>query len=589
MEQHMTSVQSQQVKQYKQSVEALIDEYFNSGDLQEASTRLQELDEPEYNHFFVKKVVTRALDKHNHEREMASILLSALLGEVISAAQMAKGFRRLLDAAADLRLDVPEAPHQIAAFIARAVADNVLPPAFVEDIPADELDDVGVVKVRSGELLREPGAGERLANIWGSGAGLVLEETHAAMGRLLKEYVRSGDSAEVEKGLRALAVPFFHHEFVRQAVVIALHNTPKQDSILQLLGGFAESGFLSTTQLVRGFQRVADNLERDVASTREKFEAIVAAGCAGGWLERGFEEGYLGAHGRTNGTAPTPEAKAFKQGVIGIAREYFLSADTEEVATALSELAKPEMHHIFVKQAILLALDRRDREREMVSVLLAALNPKTVSEDSIAQGFTDLMLACEDLELDLPDATHYIALFLGRAIVDEVLPPAFLTTVLARMNDDSLGVHIVRSAGNMLGARHAAERLQRCWATPFAFSIDHLRHSFQALLKEYVVSGVYAEAAGCLRALDAPHYHHEFVKRALLAAFEAPEQAPALMSLLATLTETGQVSQTQVDTGFQRVEGDLDDIDLDYPNAKKLFADYKAQATESGWLSPAAA
>lgn len=43
---------------------------------------VQELDEPEYNHFFVKKVITRALDKHNHEREMASILLSALLGEV---------------------------------------------------------------------------------------------------------------------------------------------------------------------------------------------------------------------------------------------------------------------------------------------------------------------------------------------------------------------------------------------------------------------------------------------------------------------------------------------------------------------------
>lgn len=45
-------------------------------------TSMQELDEPEYNHFFVKKVVTRAMDKHNHEREMASILLSALHGEV---------------------------------------------------------------------------------------------------------------------------------------------------------------------------------------------------------------------------------------------------------------------------------------------------------------------------------------------------------------------------------------------------------------------------------------------------------------------------------------------------------------------------
>ena len=45
----------------------------------------QELDEPEYGHLFVKRAVTRALDKHNHEREMSSILLSALYGEVGSA------------------------------------------------------------------------------------------------------------------------------------------------------------------------------------------------------------------------------------------------------------------------------------------------------------------------------------------------------------------------------------------------------------------------------------------------------------------------------------------------------------------------
>lgn len=31
-------------------------------------------------------------------------------------------------------------------------------------------------------------------------------------------------------------------------------------------------------------------------------------------------------------------------------REYFLSADTAEVATALPELDQPDMHHIFVKQ-----------------------------------------------------------------------------------------------------------------------------------------------------------------------------------------------------------------------------------------------
>lgn len=42
--------------------------------------------------------------------------------------------------------------------------------------------------------------------------------------------------------------------------------------------------------------------------------------------------------------------QAFKQSAIAIVREYFLSADTEEVATAVSELGKPDLHHIFVKQ-----------------------------------------------------------------------------------------------------------------------------------------------------------------------------------------------------------------------------------------------
>ena len=56
-----------------------------------------------------------------------------------------------------------------------------------------------------------------------------------------------------------------------------------------------------------------------------------------------------------------------------------------------------------------------------------------------------MMLLEQDAELDIPGAAHFIALFLGRAIVDEVLPPAFLTQVLARLSDDSLGVHTVQA------------------------------------------------------------------------------------------------------------------------------------------------
>ncbi len=62
----------------------LIQEYFSSGDQAEALTALEEADEPELHHYFVKRLLTIALDKHDHEREMASVLLSTLYSEVIS-------------------------------------------------------------------------------------------------------------------------------------------------------------------------------------------------------------------------------------------------------------------------------------------------------------------------------------------------------------------------------------------------------------------------------------------------------------------------------------------------------------------------
>lgn len=69
------------------------------------------------------------------EREMVSVLLSALYSEVVSAEQMARGVHDVLDALDDLVLDVPDAVDQLATFIARAVVDDILPPSFVSQLP----------------------------------------------------------------------------------------------------------------------------------------------------------------------------------------------------------------------------------------------------------------------------------------------------------------------------------------------------------------------------------------------------------------------------------------------------------------------
>ncbi len=52
-----------------------------------------------------------------------------------------------------------------------------------------------------------------------------------------------------------------------------------------------------------------------------------------------------------------------------------------------------------------------------------------ITHEALAAGFTRLLAAVDDLVLDVPDAVHLMSLFLGRAVVDEQLPPAFLAQV----------------------------------------------------------------------------------------------------------------------------------------------------------------
>ena len=49
--------------------------------------------------------------------------------------------------------------------------------------------------------------------------------------------------------------------------------------------------------------------------------------------------------------------------------------------------------------------------------------------------------------LDVLDADHQLSLFLARAIVDEVLPPAFLTAALPFLENQSQGVNVVQATG----------------------------------------------------------------------------------------------------------------------------------------------
>jgi hypothetical protein len=109
----------------KEKVVSLVEEYFALDDVMSMALDLHTLGSPNYHHYFVKKLVSMALDCHDWEKEMASMLLFALYVDVIEPDQITKGFRNLLESVDDLSLDIPDAIDFFAAFLAQAVVDDI--------------------------------------------------------------------------------------------------------------------------------------------------------------------------------------------------------------------------------------------------------------------------------------------------------------------------------------------------------------------------------------------------------------------------------------------------------------------------------
>ncbi|CAG7871190.1 unnamed protein product [Brassica rapa] len=112
----------------KRSVVSIIHEYFSSGDVAVAALDLREIGLSEYHPFFVKRLVSIAMDRHHKEKEKEKEKASRLYADVVSPDQIRIGFIRFIESVGDLALHIPDL---LALFIARAIVDEILPPVFL--------------------------------------------------------------------------------------------------------------------------------------------------------------------------------------------------------------------------------------------------------------------------------------------------------------------------------------------------------------------------------------------------------------------------------------------------------------------------
>lgn len=280
----------------------------------------------------------------------------------------------------------------------------------------------------------------------------------------------------------------------------------------------------------------------------------------------------------------------FKRAVLDIVKEYLTSESIEEAVRGLQALREDAWLYEAVKQMVLYGLEQRERERELLSRLLAALSAGVVHADDAQRGFALVLARLPDAVLDNPGAEVVVGKFLARAVHDECLAPAFLARAAA---DSTPAKAALAEARVLLEGPGAGPRLEHVWgdAARVTHSGKRLRGQFRALLLEYLANADVADAERALRDLHVPGVLFAFVHEALVVGLQrsGPERAQ-LSALLAALAKSGLLSEGALVAGVRSCVKGVVDLSKDVtPHARDLLCSQVAAGVAAGYLPAALA
>jgi programmed cell death protein 4 len=260
-----TMVPEMSEEDVNRAVEPLILEYFENNDASEVLYTLQEMlmNLGPRRWMVVSILVELAMDHKPSHREMASVLISELYLKVISQRDIGKAFDYLLRQLPDLVLDTPDACEALGNFLARAIADDCIPPKFLHSYKGhpDNTAESKAALQKADTLLSMKHGLVRLDNVWGIGGGVrPVKYLVKKIVLLLKEYLCSGDIKEATRCLQELEVPHFHHELVYEAVVMVIESMHEKtdEAMCKLLQALFRSFVITIDQMKNGFERVYD-------------------------------------------------------------------------------------------------------------------------------------------------------------------------------------------------------------------------------------------------------------------------------------------------------------------------------------------
>lgn len=283
---------------------------------------------------------------------------------------------------------------------------------------------------------------------------------------------------------------------------------------------------------------------------------------------------------------PPLEEGDFEKTLTPIVQEYFEHGDTNEVAELLGELNLGSMSSGVPMLAVSLALEAKASHRELTSRLLADLCGRVLSRRDVESSFDKLLRELPDLVLDTPGAAQLVGQFIARAVKDKILSKSYLDGYKGKVDCVHARAALDRAAV-LLKMGMGGLRIDNLWGTGGGQRpVTQLVREMTLLLKEYLLSGDNKEAERCLRELEVPHFHHEFVYEAIVMVLESKGEKTfkMVLQLLKFLWVSSIITVDQMRRGYERVYMDIAEINIDVPRAYFILEQFVDKSFSAGFI-----
>jgi len=423
---------------------------------------------------------------------------------------------------------------------------------------------------------------------------------------LVNDYLYNKDEDKFVTSLNELNCSNFFNQ-VPKVLLWTVISSKKQEhfpATRTLLMHLRSTGTVSKIQLESAFRRLFHRLNELSMINQNAYIILVDFGeyCVARNL---MDEEFLNQLKKQTEFAKDPQRiERLKKHICEIIAEFFSSGDIDEAIRCISEMDTPFYNHEVVKRIISIAFDKGNRERELTSLFLAKCVGDGDNDDypiprkNCELGFIILLQRVEGLYKDVPDVLELLSSFIGRAIIDEVLPPSFVNNVDLLQTD--MGYAVINHVKHLLSGPRHSDQLLNVWGANSSKSIESMKKAIKNIIKEYLISRELDEALTAIQELNIPMFHHEIIKQLIPAvadyyvAKDLLQQQPSntitikklnipkeitdkaiqiqlAVDLISTALEHNIMAIEQVNGGFKRLRERMDDYKLDSPLIAKYY------------------